>query len=291
MSKVSLIIFTCEDREHLLKRTYASFLASCDYKFDQVILAVDGVIDQSVIADINPDLVVYTYKRKGYVISIRNTLSNITGEFFFWLEDDWDFHFKVDVPHYVNLLNQHQDWAQVIYSKYGPLTDEFKINKAGDDLYENINGFSTNPGFNRTRFVRDGYDNLDQSKQQFSSQEWGHEDLIKFYLAEKGLRYVLIDPVDHTSISHEGYLESTPRNWHMISSLDKKTEKHLLTIPTPSLARRLFMIAKLSRAFISLAFRQLWNNEIYELCFRVIALNIVTKKNARSATDHNHSNG
>jgi hypothetical protein len=51
------------------------------------------------------------------------------------------------------------------------------------------------------------------------------------------------------------------------------------------------MIVKLSKALISLSLRQLWNNEVYELCFRVITLDIVKKKNARTETDHNNSNG
>lgn len=293
MDKISLVIFTCSDREHLLKRTYDSFLASCDYKFDQVILAIDGVIDESAIAYINPDLVVNGYQRKGYVVSIKNTLINVKGDYFFWLEDDWNFNIKIDVPGYINLLKKHPDWAQVIYSKYGPLTDEFKLNKVDDNLFENKNGFSTNPGFNRTQFVRDGYNNLDQSRKQYSDKEWGHEDLIKFYLGEKGLKYVLIDPVDHTSISHEGYLESTPRNWHMISSLDetKKEHQHLMAVPPPPFARRVYMVLKLLVAFISIAFRQLWNDEVYDLSFRIIALNIVTKKNARTKTGNNNSNG
>ncbi|TWI99252.1 hypothetical protein JN11_02569 [Mucilaginibacter frigoritolerans] len=292
MSKVSLVIFTCESREHLMKATYDSFLARCNYAFDQIILAVDGHVDQSIISYINPDLVIYGYKRKGYVISIKNTIINIKSDYFFWLEDDWNFHTKVDIPCYIDLLEKNPSWSQIAYSKYGPLTEEFKVQKLADNLYENINGYSCNPGFNRTAFVKDGFYQMDSAKKKRDDlSEIGFENFLTSYASENGKKCVLIDPVDHTAISHEGYLESTPRNWHMISSLEKKTEEHLLIFPKPSLWRRLYMIVKLSKALISLSLRQLWNNEVYELCFRVITLDIVKKKNARTETDHNNSNG
>jgi hypothetical protein len=292
MDKISLVIFTCSNREHLLKKTYDSFLASCDYKFDQIILAIDGVIDESAIAYINPDLVIYGYKRKGYVISIKNTLININADYFFWLEDDWSFHIKIDVPYYIGLLEKNPRWAEIAYSKYGPLTDEFKVQKLGDNLYENINGYSANPSFNCTSLLRKGFYNMDfVQRKKDDSGEIGFENFLTAYFGENSINCVLIDPVDHTAISHEGYLESTPRNWHMLSSLEEKPDKHLLAVPTPSFWRRLFMVLKLAKAFISLSFRQLWNDEVYDLSFRIIALNIVTKKNARTKTGNNNSNG
>jgi hypothetical protein len=290
-SKVSLVIFTCEGREHLLKKTYQSFSAACGYRFEQVILAVDGVIDSSVINEINPDLVVNTYERKGYVISIKNTLVNIKTEFFFWLEDDWFFHSPVDVPYYIGLLQKHPDWAEAVYSKYGPLADEFKKVQLGQQLYLNINGYSTNPSFNRTALIRQGFEQMDKAAKKDGEREIGFENFLTGYFKDNSIKYALIDPVGHSDISHEGYLESTPRNWHMMSSLDKKTDKHLLIFPTPNIARRLYMVFKLLRAFIGLAVRQLSSDEVYELCFRIIAINIATKEGAKTKASTHHSNG
>ena len=280
-STVSLVIFTCEGREHLLRKTWESFQEACNFRFDQVILAVDGVIHNTVMEMINPDLVIYTYQRKGYVMSIKNTISHISSPLFFWLEDDWAFHTRIDVPYHRGLMEQYPDWAEIVYSKYGPLTAAFKKEKLGDNLYLNSNGYSTNPGFNRTAMILEGFMAMEKSCKNNNSEEIGFENFLTTYFAGLSLKVLLIDPVDKTAISHEGYLESTPRNWHMISSLEKKTEKHLLIFPEPSLPRRLYMIAKLIRAFTSLALRQLWNNEVYELCFRIIAIAITTRQNER----------
>ena len=289
--KVSLVIFTCEGREHLLKKTFLSFSAACGYEFEQVILAIDGVIDSSVIKEINPSLVVNTFERKGYVISIKNTLVNIKTEFFFWLEDDWYFHSPLDVPYYVGLLQKQPDWAQAVYSKYGPLTEEYKKVQLGQRLYLNINGYSANPSFNRTALIRQGFEQMDEAAKKDGEREIGFENFLTDYFHHCGIKYALIDPIDHTTISHEGYLESTPRNWHMMSSLDKKTDKHLLIFPAPTVARRLYMVFKLIKAFIGLALRQLWSDEIYDLCFRIIAINIATKKSAKTKASNHNSNG
>ncbi|WP_374951532.1 hypothetical protein [Mucilaginibacter sp.] len=280
-SEISLVIFTCEGREHLLRKTWASFQKACDFKFDQVILAVDGVIDHSVMEIINPDLVIYGYQRKGYVTSIKNTLVHISSAFFFWLEDDWAFYIRINLPYYQNLLIQHPDWAEIVYSKYGPLTADFKKETLYENLYLNVNGYSTNPGLNRTAIILEGFKAMEQAEKMNGTEEVGFENFLTAYFAGLSRQVVLIDPVDHTAIAHEGYLESTPRNWHMISSLEKKTEKHLLIFPEPSFPRRLYMILKLFRAFIGLAIRQLRNNEVYELCFRIIAIAITTQQHER----------
>lgn len=291
MSKISLVIFTCEGREHLLKKSYASFMAACDHQFDQVILAIDGIIDTSLIPEINPDLVVYGIRRKGYVISIKNAIVHIQHPYFFWLEDDWSFHVKVDVHQYLGLLEAHDSWVEIVYSKYGPLTEEFKIEQLDQDIYQNINGYSTNPGFNRTSSIIEGFAAMDTADKMDGEKEMGFENFLTGYFSQKGLKCALIDPIIDTSISHEGYLESTPRNWHMMSSLEKKTERHLLIFERPSFARRLYMLFKLMKATIDLGFRQLFSDEIYELCFRIIALNISTKQSAKKTPGNHHSNG
>jgi hypothetical protein len=279
MSDVGLVIFTCTGREHLLQKTYDSFLAACNYKFGQVILAIDGEVNPAVITYINPDLVIYGYTRKGYVTSIKNAFANIYTPYFFWLEDDWKFDIKIEVPYFIEKLDSHPDWAQIIYSKNGPLTDDLKTKAAGDHLFENAYGFSANPCFNRSSILKDGFAALEQAEKGDTLGENGFENFLTTYFLQKGIKCIIQDPVNRQPISHEGYLESTPRNWHMTNSLEAKTEKHLLTIATPTVARRLLMLLKLSKAFFTLAFKQLWNNEFYELCFRVVTSVIVTKKN------------
>ena len=85
---VDLLIFTCNDREHLLQKSYTSFKNACNYKFNKVILAIDGQIDDAVITQIQPDTIIQHPTRQGYVNSIAKTLKLINTPYFFWLEDD-----------------------------------------------------------------------------------------------------------------------------------------------------------------------------------------------------------
>src|ERR1700712_1204347 len=118
--EVTLVIFTCEGREHLLQQCFKSFSAACNFKFKKVILAVDGQIDPSVISLINPDVVVQSYKRKGYVNNITQTIGLIDTNYFFWLEDDWKFHTTINLRPLIEQLNINRHWVQVVYNKENP---------------------------------------------------------------------------------------------------------------------------------------------------------------------------
>ncbi|MGN6396959.1 MAG: hypothetical protein ACTHMI_15420 [Mucilaginibacter sp.] len=78
----TLVIFTREKGELLLQNTVTSFFKACNYQFSQVILAVDGVVNEASFSYINPDLIVYYYKRKGYVHSISTAIMHIKTPFF-----------------------------------------------------------------------------------------------------------------------------------------------------------------------------------------------------------------
>ncbi len=268
---ITLLIFTCEGRELLLQKTYNSFLAACNYKFNRIILAIDGVIDTAIIAQINPDLVIYNYKRKGYVNSIVNALKHVSTSYFFWLEDDWRFSTEIDVNGLLKLMSDNEDWAEIVLSKYGPLPAEFKLHLLKGNLYQTTFGFSANPCMCSSKYLKTGFEQLANAHKGDKLGEDGFENFLSKAFEKENIKCVIIDPVDHFPISHEGYLESTPRNWHMTNSLNSKTEKYLLTIPEPPLWRRLLMMAKLSVTFFKLSFRQLVNNEVYEFCFRVVA--------------------
>jgi len=185
MNDITLVIFTCENREYLLKKTYDSFKAACNHNFDRVILAIDGTVDASVITYVNPDQVIYSYKRRGYVISIKNTLLHIDTPYYFWLEDDWTFNTPIEIDASVNLMEQHKQWAQLTYSKYGPLDTEFKIKPAGLHLYENIHGFSANPGINRTQYIQEGFEKLVHAERMNNSHEYGFENFLTWYFEQK----------------------------------------------------------------------------------------------------------
>lgn len=269
-NRVSLVIFTCEGREFLLSKTIASFRQACRFNFEKIILAIDGDIAPEIIKMVDPDIVIQSTRRKGYVINIIQALAIINTPYFFWLEDDWLFNKPFSLEVYLQHLLNNPDWVEIILSKFGPLDDELKQYPIEGDFYRS-DGFSANPCLCKTEYVKQGFDVLANSPKGDTLGADGFENSLTVTFNKGNLICVIADPVDHYPISHEGYLESTPRNWHMTNSLDKKTEKHLLIIPTPSLARKLYMIIKLIVTFCKIAFKQLFSNKIYEYCFRVIA--------------------
>ena len=268
---LTLVIFTCESREHLLVKTFQSFSAACGYEFEKVILAIDGQIDPAAIAQINPDVILQYAKRRGYAHSISKALKLIDTPYFFWLEDDWTFHREIDVPCYAQSLATHPDWAEIVFSKDGPLDAASRVNAMGENMYETTYGFSANPCFCNTGHLQQAFQLLERAPKGDKLGEDGFENFLSKTFEKQNIKCVLVDPVDHLPISHEGYLESTPRNWHMTNSLETKTSNHLMTIPAPSIGRRLLMIFKLMSAFGRLVIAQLGSNKIYEFCFRVIA--------------------
>ncbi|HEY9003106.1 MAG TPA: hypothetical protein VIM89_17245 [Mucilaginibacter sp.] len=279
-SPVTLVIFTCEGREHLLYNTFNSFKSSCNYPFFRTVLAIDGKINPEVIDHIQPDVVIQSPVRKGYVNNIVQALPAIDSEYFFWLEDDWKFHENIDVAHYLNIINEHPNWAEIFFSKFGPLEPDFKVNPLGDHLYKTTFGFSANPGICNTRHIRSAFELLIKSPKGDKLGEDGFENFLSKQFEKEGIVCAIIDPVDHETISHEGYLESSSRKWHMTNSLEQKDLKHQMAITQPQLWRRIMMIFKLFTTFFRLAFKQLVNDEVYEFCFRIISSLKTFKKRA-----------
>jgi len=268
---LTLVIFTCEGREHLLYNTYNSFKASCDYPFSKTILAIDGKINPEVIDHVQPDVVIQSPARKGYVNNIIQALQSIDSDYFFWLEDDWKFHESTDIAYYLKIINEHPNWAEIFFSKYGPLESGFKINPLSDHLYKTTFGFSANPGICSTRHIRSGFELLVKSPKGDKLGEDGFENFLSKLFEKEGIVCAIIDPVDREIISHEGYLESSSRKWHMTNSLEKKDLKHQMVISRPPFWRRLVMIFKLFATFLRLALKQLVNDELYEFSFRIIS--------------------
>lgn len=274
---IDLLIFTCEGRERLLQKTLESFKQCCDYPFNRVILAIDGNFDERTISQIKPDIVIKHNPRRGYVNSIARAVKMVDAPYFFWLEDDWHFHRKIDLTYQLNLLQTHPDWCQVLFSQWTPLKPELKVKPIKGRLYQTTFGFSANPCLCKSEHIRAGFVELQEAPKGSTLGEDGFENFLTRYLDDKDIKSIIIDPGNEPAISHEGYLESTPRNWHMTNSLEEKTEEHLLTIPAPSFARRLIMVGKLTVTFIVLSIKQLGSNEFYEFCFRIIA-NLKTMK-------------
>lgn len=268
--QVTLVIFTCSGREHLLLNTLQSFQAHCNFKFDKTILAIDGNIDYRIINQIAPDLVMQQAKRGGYVSSIMNTLKLIETPYYFWLEDDWNFDLPIDINFLRSKLISNEHWVEIVLSKYGPLPADMKINPLQDNLYDSTLGFSANPCLCRTKQLQTAFNDLKNAPKGDVLGEDGFENFLTKKFNAEGKSCVILDPMEGFSISHKGYLESTPRNWHMTNSLESTTKEHLLIFPVPSFARKVLMVVKLVFTCFALAIKQFTNNKFYEYCFRVV---------------------
>ncbi|CAH0166551.1 MULTISPECIES: hypothetical protein [unclassified Pedobacter] len=267
---VNLVIFTCSGREHLLLSTLKSFKKYIDFRFNQTILAIDGEVNPAILQIIKPDIVIQHFKRNGYVSSISKTLTVIDAPYFFWLEDDWSFKEEISISDLLKKISSNTSWTQIILSKFGPLSDEQKKKKLFGDFYETDFGFSANPSLCNTGHIRSAFELLKTAVKGDVLGHDGFENFLTRTFNQAKLVCAIQDPKNNHPIKHEGYLETTARNWHMINSLETRTPEHLLTIPRPSIPRRLIMLFKLFWVFLSLSFRQLFNNKTYEFCFRVI---------------------
>jgi hypothetical protein len=269
---VTLVVFTCEGREHLLQKTSESFKKACDYSFAKTILAIDGQISQAVIGIINPDIIVQSFHRKGYVHNITAALKQIDTAYFFWLEDDWEFPVEIPVNDFLQNLN-NDGVLQVILSK-NDLDDSYKPYVG--NYYIPADGFSANPGFLKTAPIKKGFENIMLSEKNDGTKLTGFETFINEYAKSNNLltlRYILNGKA---TVYHSGELESTAREYHMINSLDKNTsliDKEYVSgfgfEKKISLKNKTGMFFKLWLASLSLS-RRLWSSrEAYDFAFRI----------------------
>ncbi|MEL6457015.1 MAG: hypothetical protein AAFQ91_02020 [Cyanobacteria bacterium J06621_15] len=270
-TQVSLVIFTTEGREYLLEKTYHSFLNSCDFKFNQVIMAIDGIVDQKIIKIVNPTKLVQNYKRTGYISSIVNALKMIDNQFFLWLEDDWLFSSKIDIHTLVNLLKNNSEWLQIRLSKTAPLMEQEKKLELCKGIFESIDGFSANPCICRTEYIEKGFKALQNSQ---LDERISFENFFSQWCNAQSIVCTVLDPGEAPMVIHSGYLESTPRQWHMTASLDGKVETYLSgmgnTDSPPPFWRKCLMLFKLILVSIKIAILQFWNLSFYDLAFRIV---------------------
>ena len=272
LPEVTLVVFACEGREHLLRDTLTSFNKCMPYHFSSCILAIDGTYDLSNLTNHNFDFLIQNIERKGYVRSIINALNCIETEFFFWLEEDWLFSEKINLYEFMPLLQSNPKWVQIRLSKTAPLTVDEKAFNLGEGVFKSIYGFSANPCLCRTTLIRQGFYELQQTSRDVSL---GFEEFLSQCYQSQNMACVVVDPGESRAISHSGYLESTPRQWHMTTSLDGTTNDDYLSgmrgSPPPPLWRKLLMVFRLLRVFLRISTKQFWSRAAYDLAFRFVA--------------------
>ena len=270
---ISLVIFTCEGREHLLTKSFESFSNSCKDVFAHKILAIDGKISQAVIDSIASSEVIQSTVRMGYVKSIIRALKNIETEYFFWLEDDWEFPHSFSMSSLAPLLDD-PDVLQVTLAK-APLNGEFKKYDE-PDLYINGYGFSANPSICRTSVIRDIFSEVVAHKKDESSKFLSFEYFATNYAISKN-KVSLIKYHDNLAfVNHLGELESTARTYHMINSVSipVSSEKReyisgLQRTRTIGLYNKAGMFIKLYLSVFYLSIKLFFSREAYDFAFRI----------------------
>jgi hypothetical protein len=273
VNPVSLVVFTCEGREHLLRRSFVSFINSCDYKFEKVILAVDGQIDPFVISQINPDLIIQRNQRGGYVESISKALKVIDTPFFFWLEDDWEFPYAVSINDLIPLLAK-KNVLQLTLAKES-LNSDFKPYTI-PGIYINGYGFSANPSLCSTSVVKDIFHEIATYKKDENSKFLSFEYFATDYSTDKNLVSLIKYHDNLAYVNHLGDLESTAREYHMINSisiplnpLNKEYISGLNRDYTPGLYNKLGMFFKIYIAMFYLSIKLFFERESYDFAFRI----------------------
>jgi len=266
---ITLLIFACESREQLLPKTIASFRENLEYGFNSIILALDGKYDTRNIDLVKPDLIINNYQRGGYIKSICNALKLVNTEFLFWLEEDWEFNQPVNLNHLLDSLRKNPEWVQIRLSKIAPLTQEEKANEIANSIYESIYGFSANPCLCRTSHIKAGFEALQKSS---FSETLGFEEFLSLWFSNNSMICTVLDPEKSPMVIHSGYLESTPRQWHMTASLGGKTDRYLSAMEhagDPKFWQKCLMIYKLNQAAFILSIRILLSRAAYDLSFRI----------------------
>jgi hypothetical protein len=219
---IDLVIFTCQGREHLLLKSYASFKNACDYKFDKTILAIDGPVDTTIITAINPDLVIHHTQRRGYVNSILETIKLISTEYFFWLEDDFIFNQEVPISYILETIQTQKNWAGIFLSRNAPFTQAEKKHNHFDNFYIPEFGYSASPTLCRTAYIKRAFAALIKHPKNEETKHYGFEPFLDDFFINNNISYALLDPGNIAHVNHIGQLENTGRQYHMINSIDEK---------------------------------------------------------------------
>lgn len=270
--KVSLLLFTCSGREHLLPKAYSSFVDKCDYGFDKIVIGIDGSINTIALNTIPYDLIVQSSTRRGYVQNITNSLNVIDTDYFFWLEDDWLFNEKVEIDSYIDKLKNNHNWVQIRMSKNGPIN----VSKAVHlfDSYFISENFSANPSLNRTAFVKRGFDFLYSIPAGEVEGVDGFEDVLSKYFHQNKYVCVIDNPIHPQPIFHDGYMESTDRKWHMTASISNKGDlvsSSRNSIKATTYFNKIGLAVKLIILLVTIIVKTLLGSErAYDFGFRIV---------------------
>lgn len=273
MNSITLVIFTCEGREHLLLKSFASFNNACRSVFARKLLACDGKISQAAIDAIAPDEVIQSPVRKGYVPSIVRALKNVDTEYFFWLEDDWEFPHEFTVESLLPLFDDRHVLQVTLAKEKRDLG--FKMYD-DPDIYINGYGFSANPSLCRTAQIKEIFNEAVAYKKDEKSKFLSFEYFATNYANGKNLISLIKYFNSQAFVNHIGDLESTAREYHMINSISIPIEQGkseyisgLNRYKEINLINKAGLFIKLYVATIYLSVKLFFSREAYDFAFRI----------------------
>lgn len=273
MNNITLVIFTCEGREHLLLRSFASFKNACSTVFAHSILAVDGKISQETMDAVAPDEIIQSPVRRGYVPSIIRALKNVNTGYFFWLEDDWEFPHNFTAESLMPLFDDGRV-LQLTLAKEN--RDETFSRYSEQDICINGNGFSANPSLCRTAMIKSIFDDAAAHKKDESTKFLSFEYFATNYAKGKGLISLIKYDDNRPFVNHIGELESTAREYHMINSISisphaGSTEyiSGLNRYRKINFINRVGLFVRLYIATVYLSVKLFFSREAYDFAFRI----------------------
>ncbi|MFD2161025.1 glycosyltransferase [Paradesertivirga mongoliensis] len=271
-SDVDLIIFTCEGRESLLRQTLESFRKSCTYRFNKIILAIDGHFDEETILFVQPDVVIQNPVRKGYVLNIINALQCTNNDHFFWLEDDWSFPNPFPLAEMLQIMEEDTTIVQVVLSKNdinSNVEHHFKDYYIGSD-------FSANPCLCKTSPIKNAFSEIQAAPKSDATKVVGFENYLREFMHRSALRSLIRFNNQEACVYHQGFLESTAREYHMINSLEVDTNligKEYISgfgyDKDITLLNKIGLLLKLWWSGVSLSIELFKSRHAYDFAFRI----------------------
>ena len=275
LDDVTLLVFSCEGRPHLLRATIESFRRQCPYAFAETVYAHDGEMDPAAPSFVQPTRLVQNCRRRGYVQSILQALAVVRTPYVFWLEDDWEFTHPLDLAGLHAAMVSHPAWMQIRLSKIAPLVDAevaAPLDVAG--LHRSACGFSANPHLGRIEPLRLGFAAFQASPRTTANT---FESFLEGWLKTTGFTCAVLNPGSTPSVQHTGYLESTGRQWHAAGSLGASPPAEYSSGmrrlgEQPPVWRRIVLALRLVAAAGKLAVKALRGSGAYDLAFRFVTM-------------------
>ncbi len=223
--KVSLVLTSC-NRFDLLAPTLESFKKYNDYPLHQVIVIEDSgnetvrqVVKNAGFADA---IVIVNGTQLGQIASIDKAYSQVTGEFIFHCEDDWEFYRPHFIQESIALLDQDPKLIQVAIRDRAEMYD-WAVNGTlrehegvayrmiNPDVHPRWFGYSFNPGLRRLA-------QYSESGSNFAAI--GHENEISIFFKKRGYAMGVLE---HGAVRHLGRRRTVrdPKHYRPITRIEK----------------------------------------------------------------------